>query len=88
MCIRDSTQTVDGTGRKLQGNLGVFAIMFMIIAGAAPLTTISATVPVALVVANGVGYPLMYIAAGVLLLFFTIGMVAMTPHVKLSLIHI
>lgn len=84
MSTTTSTQTVDGTGRKLQGNLGVFAIMFMIIAGAAPLTTVSATVPVALVVANGVGYPLMYIAAGVLLLFFTIGMVAMTPHVKRS----
>lgn len=84
MSTTTSTQTADGTGRRLQGNLGVFAIMFMIVAGAAPLTTVSATVPVALVVANGVGYPLMYIAAGVLMLFFTIGMVAMTPHVKRS----
>lgn len=79
-----TTQVSPVSGRRLSGNLGPFAIIFMIMAAAAPLTTVSATVPVGLIVSNGAAFPIMYVAAAVLLVFFGIGFVAMTPHVKRS----
>ncbi|WP_087079269.1 APC family permease [Mycobacterium dioxanotrophicus] len=73
-----------GTGRehRLAGRLGAGAIIFMIMAAAAPLTTVSATVPVAILSGNGPAYPIMYVVAAVVLAFFAVGFTAMTPHVK------
>lgn len=79
-----TTQDSQVAQRTLVGKLGPFAIMFMILAAAAPLTTVSATVPVALLVGNGPAFPSMYAVASILLAFFAIGFVAMTPFVKRS----
>ena len=68
--------------RRLSGHLGPIAIIFMILAAAAPLTTVSATVPVALLIGNGPAFPAMYVIAAIILLFFAVGFTAMTPHVK------
>jgi amino acid transporter len=74
--------TGSGKGHRLAGHLGPGAIIFMIMAAAAPLTTVSATVPVALLTGNGPAYPIMYVVAAIILAFFAVGFTAMTPHVK------
>ncbi|MHC5797509.1 APC family permease [Lacisediminihabitans sp. FW035] len=68
--------------RRLTGRLGVGSIVFMVIAAAAPLTVIGGNVPLAIGVGNGVGAPVGFALAAVVLLLFSIGFVTMTPHVK------
>lgn len=68
--------------RRLTGRLGVGAIVFMVIAAAAPLTVIGANVPLAIGIGNGIGAPVGFLIAAVVLLIFSIGFVTMTPHVK------
>lgn len=54
----------------------------MIMAAASPLTTVSATVPVALLAGDGAAFPMMYVIAALILAFFAVGFVAMTAHIK------
>jgi amino acid transporter len=65
---------------QLEGSLGVWSIVFMVIAGAAPLTVVGAVMPVAFVVGNGAGLPVAFIVAAVVLLLFSVGYAAMTPY--------
>ena len=69
-------------GRRLTGRLGVGAIVFMVIAAAAPLTVIGGNVPLAVAGGNGVGAPVGFLLAATVLLVFAIGFVTMTPHVR------
>lgn len=66
---------------RLGGSLGPVAIIFMVVAAAAPMTTVGATVPVAIQLANGPAFPAMYLITAVVLGLFAVGFVAMTPHV-------
>ena len=68
--------------RRLTGQLGVGAIVFMVIAAAAPLTVIGGNVPLAVAGGNGIGAPVGFLIAATVLLVFAIGFVTMTPHVK------
>ncbi|TPW75851.1 APC family permease [Schumannella soli] len=67
---------------RLSGRLGTGSIVFMVIAAAAPLTVIGGNVPLAVGVGNGVGAPVGFIVAAVVLLIFSVGFVTMTPHVR------
>jgi len=67
---------------RLQGHLGTGAIVFMVIAAAAPLTVIGGNVPLAVGVGNGPGAPVGFALAAVILLVFSVGFVTMTPFVK------
>ena len=69
-------------GRHLRGNLGVASIVFMVVAAAAPLGVIGGVVPLGIASGNGAGFPATFIAATVILLFFSVGFTAMTPHVQ------
>ncbi|MGY1690401.1 APC family permease [Geodermatophilus sp. SYSU D01105] len=71
----------ESVARSLSGSLGVGAIIFMVVAAAAPLTVIAGSVPIGIVAGNGAGYPASYAISAVILLFFAVGFVAMTPHV-------
>lgn len=66
---------------RLQGNLGTGAIVFMVIAAAAPLTVIGGNVPLAVGVGNGAGAPVGFALAAVILFVFSVGFVTMTPFV-------
>ncbi|WP_374999528.1 APC family permease [Aeromicrobium sp. CTD01-1L150] len=77
--------TVDdtATGRKrLEGQLGVVAIVFMVVAAAAPLTVVGGNVPLAIGLGNGAGAPVGFLIASTVMLVFSIGFVTMTPHVR------
>ncbi|CAH0226468.1 Putrescine importer PuuP [Microbacterium oxydans] len=64
--------------RDLRGNLGAVAVTFMVIAAAAPLTVVGGLVPIGYLVGNGIGFPVMFLVATVILLLFSVGLTAMS----------
>ena len=78
--VGESTHTNE-TG-KLKGTLGVFGVIVMVVAAAAPLSTIGGVAPVAIMVGNGAAFPAMYVVAAIILALFVVGFNAMTPFVK------
>lgn len=69
------------TDNRLHGRLGVVAIVFMVVAAAAPLTVIGGNMPLAMGLGNGAGAPVGFVIAALVLLVFSIGFVTMTPYV-------
>jgi amino acid transporter len=69
------------SGRGLRGSIGVVGIVFLVVAAAAPLTSIGGALPVMLAIGNGPGSPLAYVVAAVVLLLFSVGYAAMSRHV-------
>ncbi|KHK99436.1 amino acid transporter [Microbacterium mangrovi] len=67
--------------RMLRGSLGVTAIVFMVVAAAAPLTVVGGAAPLGILLGNGVGFPALYAVSAVILLLFAVGLAAMTRHV-------
>jgi amino acid transporter len=67
--------------RTLKGSLGVTAIVFMVVAAAAPLTVVGGAAPLGILLGNGVGFPSLYAVSAVILLLFSVGLAAMTRHV-------
>lgn len=68
-------------GRTMRGSLGVTAIVFMVVAAAAPLTVVGGAAPLGMLLGNGVGFPALYAVSAVVLLLFSVGLAAMTRHV-------
>ncbi|CAM5287352.1 Amino acid transporter OS=Streptomyces antimycoticus OX=68175 GN=SANT12839_089820 PE=4 SV=1 [Streptomyces antimycoticus] len=66
---------------NLSGRLGTGAIVFMVIAAAAPLTVVGGNVPLAIAGGPGAGAPVGFALASMVLLVFAVGFVTMTPHV-------
>lgn len=69
-------------GNDLSGRLGVTTVIVMVIAAAAPLTTVGAVAPNAFIAGNGAAYPIMYVIAGLLLFLFAVGFNAMNRYVS------
>lgn len=69
----------DGTSLK-RGSLGVPAIVFFVVATAAPLAAVLGAGPVVFTF-SGVGGPAMYVIAALVLLLFGVGFAAMSRHV-------
>ena len=67
---------------RLTGRLGTAGIVFMVVAAAAPLTVIGGNMPLGIGLGNGAGAPVGFVIAAVILLLFSVGFVAMTPHVR------
>lgn len=66
---------------SLRGSIGIPGIVFMVVAAAAPLTTVAGSLPVMIATGNGAGAPLAYIIAAIVLLLFSVGFVAMSRSV-------
>lgn len=56
------------------------AIVFLVIAAAAPITVVAANLPIIFGVPGSVGARLMVLVATVILLLFSVGCAWMTPH--------
>lgn len=67
--------------QRLSGKMGIAGIVFLVVAGAAPLTTAAGVMPIGIATGNGLGFPLMYAVAAVLLLLFAVGFVRMAQVV-------
>ncbi|MGC5568627.1 APC family permease [Streptomyces sp. FR-108] len=61
--------------------LGVVGILFLVLSAQAPLTGIAGAVPLSVALGNGAGVPAAYVAAGAVVLLFSVGFVAMSRHV-------
>lgn len=68
-----------GTEHLKKNALGATSIAFLVIAAAAPLTVMAGVAPLAILV-GGIGAPVGYLAAGIVLLIFAVGFMAMTKH--------
>jgi amino acid transporter len=78
---RSRDTSPDGRAAKLRGNLGVPAIVLMVVAAAAPLSTIGGNVPIAMVLGKTTGIPVAFIVAGAIFLLFAASFVAMSKYV-------
>src|ERR1700750_1662395 len=66
---------------RLAGRLGPAAIVFMVVAAAAPLTVVAGTFPIGIAAGNGAAYPASYLVCTVILILFAVGFTAMARHV-------
>ncbi|MDR5700431.1 APC family permease [Agromyces aerolatus] len=71
----------EAPGRSLKGSLGAISVTFMVIAAAAPLTVVGGIVPIGFLLGNGIGFPVMFLAATVILLLFSVGLTTMSRYV-------
>jgi amino acid transporter len=69
-----------GAGLKRDA-ISAAGIVFLVLAAASPLIGLTGAVPSAMVVGNGLGAPLAYVAVGLVLLLFCVGYVAMSRQV-------
>lgn len=79
--IAVGTGTEDSPSR-LTGSLGTTAIVFMVVAAAAPLTVVGGTMPLGFGLGNGLGLPSMFVVAAVILCLFTVGLSRMSRVVS------
>lgn len=66
----------------LNRDLGVWSIVFMVVAAAAPLAVVVGSVPIVIAVSNSEAVPLYYAAATVILLLFSVGFTVMSKYIK------
>ena len=63
------------------GAIGLFGVLFMAVANAAPITAMTGNVPIAVGYGNGIGAPAGYLVATIVLTLFTVGFVAMARYI-------
>jgi len=73
--------TATSSPPRLTGRLGVGAVVFMVVAAAAPLTVVAGAVPIGVANGNGAAYPMMFAVSAVVLALFAAGFTAMARHV-------
>jgi amino acid transporter len=66
---------------RLAGGLGAGAIVFMVVAAAAPLAVVGGVLPVGAITGNGAGMPTAFLIDGIILMFFAVGLATMSRHV-------
>ena len=77
----NDTPTPESGRTGLRPNLlGVPGVTFMVVSAAAPLTVMAGVAPIALSI-GGVGVPLGYLAAGIVLCIFSVGFTAMAKEI-------
>lgn len=64
--------------------LGVFSLVFFVVAAASPLTGFVGALPIIMLSGNGAGIPGAYALAGMILLLFSVGFMTMSRYVKNS----
>jgi len=65
-----------------KNRLGLFSLVFFVVAAASPLTGVVGGLPVAILSGNGGGIPVIYLFACLILMLFSVGYIAMSRHVK------
>lgn len=68
-------------GQLKKNSLGVWSLVFFVVAAASPLTGVVGGLPVAIAIGNGAGIPAVYVMAGAILLIFSFGYIAMSRYV-------
>ena len=71
-----------GANRLRKNSLGVGGVTFLVVSAAAPLTAVAGGVPISMLLGNGAGIPMAFLAVTLILLVFSVGYVAMARHVN------
>jgi amino acid transporter len=71
----------ESTNKLKVGAVGLFGVLFMALANAAPITAMTGNVPIAVAYGNGLYTPAGFLIATVVLTLFTIGFVAMARYI-------
>ena len=80
--LADDVQSPSATNsHRLRGSLGVWGVVFIVVAAAAPLGVIGGTIPIGIGIGDGTGFPMIFVACTVILLLFSAGFTALTPFV-------
>jgi amino acid transporter len=66
---------------RLRGSLGVWGIVFIVVAAASPLGVMGGPVPLGIALGNGTGLPAIFIVSTLIVLLFAAGFTALTPYV-------
>ncbi|EPC9792155.1 hypothetical protein NUKP32_48620 [Klebsiella variicola] len=64
-----------------KNSLGIWSLIFFVVAAASPLTGVVGGLPVSISAGNGAGIPAIYVIAGLILIVFSFGYVGMSRHV-------
>lgn len=75
---KSKVQTRGGAAGKLQGNMGVMDIVFTVLAYNAPISVFVGFITVIVGYGNGIGAPVTFVGAGLLMLVFSVGFTAMS----------
>jgi amino acid transporter len=79
--LRTPDERSEQPHRKLRGSLGVWGIVFVVVAAASPLGVIGGPVPLGIASGNGTGFPTIFIVSTIIVLLFAVGFTALTPYV-------
>src|SRR5581483_2036473 len=71
----------DAENHKLRGDLNAFQLLFDILAYNAPLVALVAFLPLTIGYGNGLGAPVTYLVAGVVIALFASGFLKMSRHI-------
>lgn len=66
---------------RLRGNMSTFKLLFTVLAFNGPIIAVVAFLPVVIGYGNGLGAPVMYFTAGVIIALFAVGFIKMSRHV-------
>jgi amino acid transporter len=72
----------EAQGTLKRDAVGLWQIVFFVVAAASPLASMLGSVPPAFAFGNGVGVPSAYLIAGVILIIFSVGYARMSPFVR------
>lgn len=75
-----AAQSTDAATTKLTGTMTTFDIVFSVLAFNAPLSVFAGYLTVVIGYANGLGAPMTYILAGLVVLVFAVGFTTMSRH--------
>ncbi|MDP4804476.1 MAG: APC family permease [Candidatus Nanopelagicales bacterium] len=79
--MSNPTKTPERNTALTRNAISTFGIVVLVLSVASPLIGLTGAVPSAMVLGNGLGVPLAYVAVGAILLLFSIGFVAMSRQV-------
>lgn len=65
-----------------KNTLGLFSLVFFVVAAASPLTGVVGGLPIAIISGNGAGIPVFYLLSCVILMLFAVGFIAMSRYVN------
>lgn len=80
--VLDPGRPAGGQAHRLAGRLGPTAIVFMVVAAAAPLTVVAGTFPIGIAAGNGAAFPASYLVCTAVLLLFAVGFTTMSRHIR------
>lgn len=75
-------QIADPVGGLRKNALGMWNIVFFVLATNGPLTGLVGVVPTAILMGNGIGLPGVFLLVGAVYLLFAVGFVAMGRHIR------